>query len=310
VDSDAREAIARRIDEQGWDQGCFVDLKHWAFIGNATAPTSSLGAQIVEAEDLHEGAFVAHAEPEEQLGVVVTSQLCDVVADPDVEPFCDAMPLVRVPEDEPLPHPNSTRAFLIDAAERIAADGTYRIYFEKSLLPDEPATQLLDDERRRLFAAWLARRSSRVPFPNDLVATVGRAIDWAWRKKRFAKSEVARATYLWRVGIYGDDEDHVDFLIPYDERKVSQDNVDAFVVDFFAEVRERLPAETDKARDYETARGTGAEIRSYTIGAAVARSAKQVSMRQMLDMPPLNLEHLTYVSDAIAGAESHVEREG
>lgn len=309
MDSDARAAIARRIDEQGWDQGCFVDLKHWAFIANATAPTSSLGAQIAEAEDLHEGAFVAHAEPEEQLGVVVTSQLCDLVADPYVEPFCDAMPLVRVPEDAPLPHPNSTRAFLVDAAQRIAADGTYRVYFETSLLPDEPTAQLLDDERRRLFAAWLARRSSRVPFPNDLVATVGRAIDWTWRKKRFAHSKVARATYLWRVGIYGDDEDHVDFLIPYDERKLGKADVDAFVDDFFGEVRLRLPLETEKAREYEKTDGTGAEIRGYTVGAAVARSANRVSMRQMLEMPPLNLERLTYASDVVTGAESNVERE-
>jgi hypothetical protein len=310
VSSDAREALVRRIDEQEWDQGCFIEFKHWAFIGNAASPTSSLGAQIAEAQGLTDGAFVAHAEPEEQLGVILTSRLCDLVAAPDVEPFCEAMPLLRVPDEEPLPHPNSTRAFLVDAAKRIVADGTYRVCFEKSLLPDELARQLLDDERRRLFAAWLARRSSRVPFPNDLVATVGRAIDWAWRKKRFARNEIAQALYLWRVGIYGDDADHLDLLIPYDERMVSQEGVEAFVDDFFGEVRARLPAETGKARAYEAARGTGAEIRGYTIGVVVARSSRQVTMRQMLEMPPLNLEHLTYASDAVAGAETHAELEG
>jgi hypothetical protein len=30
----------------------------------------------------------------------------------------------------------------------------------------------------------------------------------------------------------------------------------------------------------------------------------------MLSMPPLNLEHLTYASDAIVGAQSHIDWEG
>jgi hypothetical protein len=33
-------------------------------------------------------------------------------------------------------------------------------------------------------------------------------------------------------------------------------------------------------------------------------------MRLMLDMPPFNLEHLTYTADAVIGAESHRELEG
>ena len=67
---------------------------------------------------------------------------------------------------------------------------------------------------------------------------------------------------------------------------MSKGGVDAFVEDFFGEVRARLLVETEKAREYEATRGTDAEIRSHTIGAAVAGSAKQVSMRQMLEMPP------------------------
>lgn len=33
-------------------------------------------------------------------------------------------------------------------------------------------------------------------------------------------------------------------------------------------------------------------------------------MRLMLSMPPFNLEHLTYGSDAAVGAESRIELEG
>jgi hypothetical protein len=66
---------------------------------------------------------------------------------------------------------------------------------------------------------------------------VGRTIDRAWRKNRFAHSPVPPLLYQWRVGIYGDGEDHVDFLIPYDERATDQDTVEAFVEDFFNEVR-------------------------------------------------------------------------
>jgi hypothetical protein len=220
------------------------------------------------------------------------------------------MPVVHLPLGQPLPHPNSTRGFTVDADRRLVVDGTYRLQFEKSLLPDAPPTQLLDDTRKRLFAAWLARRSSHAPFPNDFVACVGRTINWAWRKNRFASSPVVPHLYQWRVGIYGDNEDHVDFLIPYDEHTVDQAGATAFVEDFFDEVRSRLPTQIEKAREYEAAHGSAAPIRDYIIGQAIARPANRVSLRQLLAMPPLNLEHLTYHSDDIIGAESHLEWEG
>ena len=310
MDDAQRDALARRIEQQGWDQGCIVELSHWVFIANADAPTSQLGAQVAEQQGIQGGAFVAHAEPEQQVGVVVTSQVCDLVADPLVEPFCEAMPLVRLAGDEPLPHPNSTRGFVVNAEERLVVDGSYRLVFEKSLLPDHDAIQLLDDARRRLFAAWLARRSSRAPFPNDFVACVGRAIDWVWRKNRFANSPVAPHLYQWRIGIYGDQEDHVDVLVPYDEQAIDEDTANAFVEDFFAQVRARLPTETQRAREHEAAHGGDAPIRDYTIGDTLARPTAQVSLRHLLAMPPLNLEHLTYRSAVVLGAESHVEWEG
>lgn len=310
MDEAERDALARRIEQQGWDQGCLVALRHWVFIANADAPTSHLGAQVAEQQGIQGGPFVAHAEPEQQVGVIVTSQVCDLVADPLAEPFCEAMPLVRLAGDEALPHPNSARGFVVDAEERLVVDGSYRLVFEKSLLPAEQPTQLLDDTRRRLFAAWLARRSSRAPFPNDFVACVGRAIDWVWRKNRFAKSPVPPHLYQWRAGIYGDQEDHVDVLVPYDEQAIDHDAVAAFLEDFFDEVRARLPTETQRAREYEASQGSDAPIRDYTIGRVLARPTAQVSLRQLLAMPPLNLEHLTYRSDTILGAESHVEWEG
>jgi hypothetical protein len=310
MDEADRGALVQRIEHQGWDQGCLVAFKHWVFIANADAPTSSLGAQVAERQGVRSGPFVAHVEPDEQVGVVVTSQICDLVADPDVEPYCEAVPLVRVPDGQPLPQANSTRGFVIDADQRLVVDGSYRLQFEKSLLPDERATQLLDDGRKRLFSAWLGRRPSRAAFPNDFVASVGRTIEWVWRKRRFATSPVPQHLYQWRVGIYGDDEDHVDFLIPYDERVIDDADARTFVDDFFDEVRRRLPVQTTSAREYEAARGNDATIRDYTIGTAHARSAAKVSMRQMLSMPPLNLEHLTYASDAIVGAQSHIDWEG
>jgi hypothetical protein len=310
MDEADRGALVQRIEHQGWDQGCLVAFKHWVFIASGDAPTSSLGAQVAEQQGVDSGPFVAHVEPKEQVGVIVTSQICDLVADPEAEPFCEAVPLVRVPDGQPLPQANSTRGFVIDPARRLVVDGSYRLQFEKSLLPDEQATQLLDDTRKRLFAAWLGRRPSRAAFPNDFVACVGRTIEWVWRKGRFANSPVPAHLYQWRVGIYGDEEDHVDFLIPYDEQAIDDPTARAFVDDFFDEVRQRLPIQTTSAREYEAIRGNGAAIRDYTIGQAHARSATKVSMRQMLSMPPFNLEHLTYESGAIVGAESHIEWEG
>jgi hypothetical protein len=70
-----------------------------------------------------------------------------------------------------------------------------------------------------------------------------------------------------------------------------------------------LPAQTKKAREYEATKGIGAQIRYYTVVNAAPRPATKVSMRQMLQMPPFNLEHLTYGSQQISGAESHIEWE-
>jgi len=310
MDPAASDALVRRIEDHGWDQGCLVPLRHWVFIANADEPTSELGAQVAARQAVDAGPFVAHAESAEQVGVIITSQVCDLVAAPELEPFCEAMPLVQLPDDQTLPQPNSTRGFVVDVDRRLVVDGTYRLYFEKSLLPDEHATQLLDEERKRLFAAWLGRRSSRAAFPNDFVATVGRTIDWVWRKKRFATSSVPRLLYQWRVGIYGAGEDQVDIVIPYDERAADEATVREFVEDFFVEVRQRLGAQAEKAREYEQAQGNGVEIRDYTIANVEVRSARQISMRLMLAMPPFNLEHLTYTANAVIGAESRMEFEG
>jgi hypothetical protein len=310
VDEAASDALVQRIEQQGWDQGCRVPLTHWLFLANADAPTSELGAQIAAQQDIDAGPFVAYAESLEQVGVIITSQACDLVASAELEPYCEAMPLVQLPGGQALPQRNSTRGFVIEADERLVVDGTYRLYFEKSLLPDEQATQLLDGERKRLFAAWLGRRSSRAALPNDFVVTVGHTIDWVWRKKRFANSPVPPMLYLWRVGIYGDGEDQVEFLIPYDERATDEDAVKEFVEDFFNEVKTRLPTQTDKVREYEQTQGSGAEIRDYTIADVHVRSTRHVSMRLMLDMPPFNLEHLTYRAHAVVGAESRIELEG
>jgi hypothetical protein len=38
-----------------------------------------------------------------------------------------------------MPHPNSTRGFVINPEERLVADGSYRLTFENSLLPEEDA---------------------------------------------------------------------------------------------------------------------------------------------------------------------------
>lgn len=102
----------------------------------------------------------------------------------------------------------------------------------------------------------------------------------------------------------------MDFLIPYDERATEEAAVKEFVGDFFDEVRQRLPVQAEKAREYERAHGSNAEVRDYRIVNVEVRSAKEISMRVMLSMPPFDLEHLTYAAEAIVGAQSHPELEG
>lgn len=304
------EQLAARIGAQGWDQGCALDVRDRLFLAERSQPiTLEAHAAARQASD-GAGPFVVHAEiaPEHQYGAVIVTQLCDLVAFPTTEPLIEALPVLESPEGRQLPHPNSARQFLLDPKRRLVADARFRISFEKALLPDRPAEQLIGDDRRlRSFRAWCARRYSRHPFPDDFVETVGAALDHAWRTPTRTRSEAARAMYSWRVLTRGENGTDVLLLVPFDEERATKAEVDALLREIMRLADKRLPTETDKARNRAYERGLDpGTVRSFEVQAISIPSA-DLALKVMRDAPPLNLEHLTYQGERIWGVEPHIE---
>ena len=88
----------------------------------------------------------------------------------------------------------------------LVPDLTRRLEFEKTLLPDRAAEQLIaDQERWRSFCAWCARRYSPVAFSDELNLTIGSAIGRAI--SGLGERPEVDAIHSWRVLI--DEEDGV-----------------------------------------------------------------------------------------------------
>lgn len=163
MDPGQAEALANRIRSQGWRQGSKLPGRHDLFLANPNRPITE------EARRLGDGGATAvvHAEWPDEPAMVVVSQDCDLVADPRIEPLVEAIPVVRIGEDDPLPAANSARYFTLDPEKRLVADLTRRLELEKSLLPDRDAEHYFEPGavaesfravRPALFAGSAARR--------------------------------------------------------------------------------------------------------------------------------------------------------
>lgn len=257
------------------------------------------------------GPHMLLVRPDQQVGSILVTQVCDLLADPADEPCAEAMPIVALGEGQPLPQPNPTRAFLLDVEKRWVVDATDRLQLEKSLIPDETAEQLLNSpERQRVFAAWLGRRATRAPFPNDFEATVSAVVKSQMARRRFANDAVAPHLHLLRVGLAPDDQTKVFLALPFDENHVSQEDVAAYASALLGAIRQRLPDQTQRARGLAAKQGGRVAVRDFEVVALTALPLTRLTMRMMLEMPPVNVEHLTYGRAGIRGAEPHVEFEG
>jgi hypothetical protein len=281
--------LPQRLAAQSWDQGCRLPFTRRLFLAAG-----------------EEGPQIMFTRQHQQVGSIIVTQACDLLADPADEPYVEAMPIVVLGEEQAMPQPNSARAFALDQEKRWIVDAAHRLQLEKSLIPDEQAEQLLDTPiRRRLFAAWLARRAVRAAFPNDFEATVGQVIKTEMRQKRFAEDPISPHLHLLRVGLPPSDQTKVILTLPFDEERASQQEADAYAGDLREAVRQKLPGRIERVR---AAHG-GDAVREFEIVALDAVPLDRMTMRLALEMPPLNLEYLTYRRDDIVGAEPHVELE-
>ncbi len=239
---DARPLTAR-IREQGWDQGSLLDRRIDLFLADLRAPITAAAAELAHQQGPAPRAVVeVDYDPEQSPGMIIVSQLCDLVASNLDEPMCEAIPLMLVPAVDPLPGPNSSRYFTLDGDRRLVCNQTRRLVFEKALLPDRAATNLLiTATKRQSFRAWIARRPSRVPFDDDLVETVGAAINRALRSGLGNRPQL-ETMFSWRVLVREEvGAVEVGFLIPYDEQHADGGGVNAYVAELETRIRSHLP---------------------------------------------------------------------
>ena len=297
----AKEELKQRIRENGWTQGSFLPARHDLFLADLRVPITSEAQQLREAEG-EAPLAVVHSDHDDDLGMIVVSQRCDLVASPDTEPLCEAIPLTRLPKDLALPGPNSPRYFVVDAQQRLIADQTRKLEFEKAMLPDGEPKQLLTDEGAKLkFRAWCGRRYTRMPLPDDFNLTVGRAITYVLGKRGRSTAAELTATFPWRVLRDRADDDSIEVavLVPYDEEHEAAEGVAGFVDEVMSGASDRLPNEQRRAERWGESRGV--TIRKHQIVGYKAIPADVVTLRDILDSDALDLEYLTYGGDEVEG---------
>ena len=301
MDDAAANELRQRILDQGWDQGCLLEPRTDLFLSNLSAPLTP-EAERLQSESGSSGPAVVHEQKGEGGHMIVVSQRCDLVADPNVEPICEAIPLIEWPEDRQLPLANSARYFVVNRDRRLVADQTRRLEFEKSLLPDRAAEQLIPDfERWRSFCAWLARRFSRVAFPDEFNLTIGSAIGRAIGK---GERPELQAIHSWRVMIDEDDGVvNVALLVPYDEEAAAAAGVPAIVDEVVERARELLPNLHAKA-----AERAGRAIKEHRLVGHLAQTSDRVTLRDLREALPLSFDHLTYTGEEVRGVEPDEEQ--
>lgn len=284
MDAAAEAALRARIREQGWDQGSHLDLRADLFLADLRTPITA----EAEAAALKEGpkpVGVVRFEHDPTPGMIIVSQRCDLVAALDDEPLCEAIPLLTVSADESLPGPNSARRFLVDEGQRLVADLSRRLSFEKALLPDRAAQQLLrSPAQRQSFRAWCARRASRIPLPDDFNETIGAALTHALGSALGKRPELD-AIFSWRVLQEEVDDENVEvaLLVPYDETHPAAGGVPAWVNQVVVRVQARLQKAHEKAAERLPA------VRTHTLVGAEAKPSSEVSMRTLIDFPSFTL---------------------
>lgn len=305
MDEASEGALRARIRAQGWEQGCLLEMRTDLFLADLRTPLTPEAAAVA-AKHGAEPRGVVHFDHDPPEAMIIVSQRCDLVAALDDEPLCEAIPLLTIPAGAPLPRPNTVRRFLVDADKGLVADQSRRLCFEKTLLPDREATQLLHSrEQKQSFRAWCARRPARVPLPDDFNQTVGSALSGALASALGRRPE-AEAIFTWRAAQDEVDEEHVDvaLLVPYDETHAAAAGVPDWAKEVEARLLERLPAAHARARTQL------ASVREHRLIGVVAKPAEDVSMRELINFPALMLEHLTYKGAEVRGAEPHEEEIG
>ncbi len=183
-----------------WRQGDCVLGDEW-FVHRLVPelPLTEVGAVAAAA-----GAALAQ---EDVVGLVVLTQTCDLVRDPSTRPYIEVSPLVHV--EDPLllrqiKKGDRPRYAHLPGVEgrSLVADLDRVMTVEKAALVGWPRTPgCRTDAEVRAFSAALARKRSRVAFPDDFVALARRLVGRLAEKhdKQSPEGEALRALAQIRV---------------------------------------------------------------------------------------------------------------
>jgi hypothetical protein len=216
---------------------------------------------------------------------VLASQVCDLVADFEPEPFATAIPagLWDPDSQRPLPQRNSARHIVIHRARREVANQSRLIQFQKELLPDQAALRI-DVPDPASFAAWCARRWRRAPLPDAFNDTVARALRHALEKE--GNEAALGATVCWRVQ-FDPTGARVRLIAVYDPQFIDHADFATYIAQVMSRLDARLPREVGKVRK----RSPG--FVPYELSPTTSAPVDQLSVRDALLCPMISFDYLS-----------------
>lgn len=166
----------------GWRQGVVFEAPSACFLHNSldsTGETLRINQRLVRTKEK----------------LVLVTQDCDIKADPNEEPYIEALICDTVKGSRAIKlDRNSARYFVIDPATNLVAEARYRLVLDKKVLlklsfKPWPSTQ----ERLERFVRWLARRYDRPAIPDPMYDAFQRPIEDVLENLETSNPELGRA---------------------------------------------------------------------------------------------------------------------
>lgn len=172
--------LGQQLYRAGWQQGVLLPALGHSFIFDPDNPLTSAAKRAAKVPDAIIRAAAAPfsvvlAPLRQHDFLAVASQTCDIVKSPDVEPTVLAMRAFvgTNPQTLRAAATNSTSLFLLDPDRNLIVDATVVAAIEKPallILPLQPGAP--NEDLRRRFASWIARRFERAEHSDEIVEAV------------------------------------------------------------------------------------------------------------------------------------------
>lgn len=181
--------LGRRLYDAGWNQGTLLPVLPWSVIYNPNEPLTRI-AKLAEQQNTRENRRksesistivatppyrIASGPTREKDYLVIISQDCEIIKDPNMIPTIFAMRAFTTDNNTILKPAvgNSTQHFLLDENQGLVADSTIIVPIEKPVLLNfTPQPGILYDNIKYQFARWIAHCFNRPAFPDEVVEAV------------------------------------------------------------------------------------------------------------------------------------------